>query len=132
MPSATETVHYVTRSRIATLILNAPLFSFTPRSPRSRPRRRPRILTRPSRQPRENSRRPLMALQPLSPSLACSRSRTLLRVHARVSAHDLRRGAAACSAAKNFMTTSCSLYIRDPSNTRHPRIDHVFGRYIYA
>lgn len=26
----TETVHYVTRSRIATLILNAPLFSFTP------------------------------------------------------------------------------------------------------
>lgn len=76
----------------------------------SQPRRRSRILTRPSwRTPRENSLRPLP-----SPSLSpCSRSRTLLRVHARISAHDLRRGAAACSAAKNFMTISCSLHIRD-------------------
>jgi len=37
--STTETVHYVTRSRIATLILNAPLFSFTPHSSNPRPRR---------------------------------------------------------------------------------------------
>lgn len=97
---------------------------------RPRPRRRPRILTRPSWRPPVKILVALLHSSP--PSHPCSRSRTLLRVHARVSAHDLRRGAAACSAAENFMTTSCSLYIRGPSNTRHPRIDHVFGRYIYA
>lgn len=126
-PSATETVHYVTHSRIATLILNAPLFSFTPHSPDPRPRRRSRILTRPSRRPRENSRRP-----PASPLTLFPGTRTLLRVHARVSVHDLRRGAAACSASENFMTTSCSLYIWAPPIRATPRIDHVFGWYIYT
>lgn len=125
-PSATETVHYVTHSWIATLILNAPLFSFTPHSSDPRPRRRSRILTRPSRRPRENSRRP-----PASPLTLFPGTRTLLRVHARVSVHDLRRGAAACSASENFMTTSCSLYIWAPPIRATPRIDHVFGWYIY-
>lgn len=64
-------------------------------------------------------------------SLAYSRSHTLLRFTLGFP-RTIYAAEPPLAAAENFMTTSCSLYIRDPSNTRHPRIDHVFGRYIYA
>lgn len=82
--------------------------------------------------PRENSRRPLphllsLSLTPFPGDPARSYEFTLgfpCTIYV--------AGAAACSATENFMTTSCSLYIWVPPIRATPRIDHVFGWYIYA
>lgn len=93
-----------------------------PHSPRFRPRRRPRILTRPSRRLPVKILATLLRLFTPSSLLSCLFPISYaLTVHARVSAHDLRRGAAACSGGEFYDDFVQSLYSRSlqyapPSN----------------
>lgn len=104
-----------------------------------RPRRRPRILTRPSRDDSPSS--PCAAPVKIPVTLLPLRRRQRRRpLCPRFRSYGFTLGfprtiyvaEPPLAAPENFMTTSCSLYIRVPPIRATPRIDHVFGRYIYA